>query len=102
MVCRSRYVDDPALSVAERDARRQIGMLRGFYHHLMVFAIVNSGLLAINLIVSPGRLWFYWPLLGWGIWLALHAIGTFGRGRWLGAEWEERKLRELMAAKGVK
>ena len=50
MVCRSRYVDDPSLSVAERDARRQVGMLRGFYSHLMVFVAVNTGLLAINLI----------------------------------------------------
>ncbi len=74
--------------------------LRGFYPHLMVFAVVNTGLLAINLIASPGRLWFYWPLLGWGIWLALHAVGTFGRGRWLGAEWEERKLRELHGRQG--
>lgn len=102
MVCRSRYVDDPSLPVAERDARRQVGMLRGFYSHLMVFAAVNAGLLAINLIASPGRLWFYWPLLGWGIWLVLHAVGTYGRGRWLGAEWEERKLRELLADKAVK
>ncbi len=101
MVCRSRYVDDPSLPVAERDARRQVGRLRSFYHHLMVFAMVNTGLLAINLIASPGRLWFVWPLFGWSIWLALHAVGTYGRGRWLGAEWEERKFRQLMAGKSM-
>ncbi len=102
MVCRSRYIDDPALPAVERDARRQVSMLRGFYHHLLVFAVVNTGMLAINLIASPGRLWFYWPLLGWGIWLSLHAFATFSRGRWLGAEWEERKLRELLAGRAVK
>lgn len=102
MSCRYRYVDDPSLPVAERDARRQIAMLRGFYRHLMVFAMVNAGLLAINLLASPGHLWFVWPLLGWTVWLGLHAFATFARGRWLGAEWEERKLRELLAAKGVK
>lgn len=102
MVCRSRQIDDPALSAGERDARRQVAMLRGFYHHLMVFAVVNGALLAINLIASPARLWFFWPLLGWGIWLGLHAFATFARGRWLGAEWEERKLRELMAGRAMK
>lgn len=102
MVCRNRYVDDPSLSAAERDARRQVGMLRGFYHHLAVFLVVNCGLLLINLAASPGRWWFYWPLLGWGLWLAMHAVATFGGRRWLGAEWEERKLRELLADKGVK
>jgi len=102
MGCRSRYIDDPSMSEVERGARRQIARLRGFYHHLLVFALVNTGLLAINLVASPGRLWFYWPLLGWGIWLALHAVGTFGSGRWLGVEWEERKLRQLLADKAVK
>lgn len=101
MVCRSHYVDDPNLSVAERGARRQVQRLRGFYHHLLVFAVVNTGLAAINLLVSPARLWFYWPLLGWGVWLVLHAFATFGHGRWLGAEWEERKVRQLLAGKSV-
>jgi hypothetical protein len=101
MVCRSRPSDDPSLSVTERDARRQVHRLRSFYHHLLVFSLINAGLAAINFMVSPDRLWFYWPLLGWGVWLALHATGTFARGRWLGAEWEQRKLRQLMAGKSV-
>jgi hypothetical protein len=102
MVCRSSYIDDSGLSVAERDARRQVGRLRAFYHHLLVFVLVNGGLLAINLVTTPGRLWFYWPLLGWGIAIAFHALATFGGRHWLGADWEERKLRELLADKAVK
>lgn len=101
MVCRSRFVDDPSLSVTERDARRQVRDLRRFYHHLMVFLAVNAGLTAINLLASPARLWFCWPLLGWGGGLAVHALATFAGGRWLGTEWEERKLKQLMAGKGM-
>lgn len=101
MSCRPRFVDDPTLSVAEREARRQVSRLRSFYQHLLVFAVINSGLVAINLVVAPNRLWFHWPLLGWGVWLVLHAVATYSRGRWLGAEWEERKLRQLMAAKSM-
>ncbi|MCX7155777.1 MAG: 2TM domain-containing protein [Rhodocyclales bacterium] len=102
MACCSRITDDPNLSVAERDARRQVRGLRSFYRHLLVLVVVSAGLAAINLLVSPDRLWFYWPLAGGVIWLALHAVGTLARGRWLGAEWEERKLRELLAARDVK
>ena len=91
--------DNPDMSPAEREARRQVYRLRGFYNHLMVYLIVNAGLMGMNLLKSPDRLWFYWPLLGWGIWLTLHAFSTFARGRWLGAEWEERKVRELMGDK---
>ena len=99
MPCSSRFIDDPSLSPAERDARRQVHRLRGFYQHLTVFLLVNGGLATIDLLTSPDRLWFYWPLTGWGIWLLLHAAATFSRGRWLGREWEEAKLRELMANK---
>ncbi len=102
MVCRSRYLDDPTLSVGECDARRQVATLRRFYQHVLLFVVVNAGLLAVNLIASPGHLWAFWPLLGWGVWLALHAFATFARDRWLGAEWEQRKLRELMAGKAMK
>ena len=101
MVCRSRVTEDSTLSVAERDARRQVRGLRSFYKHLVVFAVVSAGLAAINLIASPARLWFYWPVLGWGVWLVLHAFATFARGRWLGADWEERKIKQFMAGKSV-
>ncbi len=101
MICRSSsLLNNPELSPAERAARLQVYRLRAFYHHLGVYVLVNAGLAGINLLASPGKLWFYWPLLGWGIWLVLHAFATFSRDRWLGPEWEERKVRELMAGKG--
>ena len=52
--------------------------------------------MSINVIVSPDGLWFFWPLMGWGIAVALHALRVFGAGRWFGADWEERKIDELM------
>lgn len=96
MNCQAMRNDDPTLSPAERDARRHVRMLRGFYHHLLVFALVGGSLLAINLAMAPRHLWFAWPLAGWAIGLVFHGLATFGRGRWLGAEWEERKLREIL------
>lgn len=91
---------DPNLSAEERAARCQVRRIRGFYSHLAAFVLVNAGLATINLLGSPGHLWFQWPLLGWGIGLLMHAFDTFGRQRFLGREWEERKVRELMAGKG--
>ena len=35
--------------------------------------IVNAGLTTMNLVRNPNRLWFYWPLIGWGAGLVLHA-----------------------------
>lgn len=49
----------------------------GFYIHLTAFVVVNALLLFVNLTTSPERLWFYWPLLGWGIGIIAHAVVTF-------------------------
>lgn len=50
----------------------------GFRGHLMVYVVTGIFLLTLNLLTSPGELWFYWPLFFWGWALAFHAIGTFG------------------------
>lgn len=82
-----------------RAARSQVRKLRGFYAHLSVYLAVNAGLLVINLFTSPGRLWVVWPLAGWGIGVVIHGASVFLGGRLLGAEWEARKIREIMDRK---
>jgi len=76
-------------------ARQHVKALRGFYIHFGIYLLVNAGLVVVNLLTSPGELWFYWPLLGWGIGVAVHAFAVFAHGPF-GAEWEERKIRRLM------
>lgn len=61
-----------------RKAREQVCRVKDFYAHFTVYVLVNVFLLALNLITSPGSLWFYWPLLGWGIAIAIHAAYVFG------------------------
>jgi hypothetical protein len=61
-----------------------------------VYVLVNAFLILIDIVTSPGDYWFFWPLLGWGIGLVLHAVSVFGLGHWLGPEWEEKKIEEIM------
>jgi hypothetical protein len=75
-------------------AKERVEDLRGFYRHLAVYVIVNLGLFLINMMASPGSLWFIWPLMGWGIAIVLHALRVFGGS--LGSNWEEKKIAELM------
>ncbi|WGH77916.1 2TM domain-containing protein [Jannaschia ovalis] len=49
----------------------------GFYAHLTVYAGIIVLLMAINFLTFSGVLWFHWPMLGWGIAVALHALGVF-------------------------
>jgi hypothetical protein len=60
-----------------RQAVRRVDARRGFYAHATIFVIVNAGLATLNLITSPGHIWFLWPLFGWGIGLAAHGWAVF-------------------------
>ncbi len=59
-----------------RRAKRRVGLKTGFKIHALVYVLVNAGLLAINL-WNGGQRWFLFPLLGWGLGLAIHGIVTF-------------------------
>jgi hypothetical protein len=78
-----------------QSARRQVQSLRAFYQHAIVFGLVNAGLFVVDLLTGDGW-WFYWPLLGWGIALAIQAVTVFGGVSLFGADWEERKTREIV------
>ena len=82
--------------VKYQKAKERVEALKGFYVHLTVYIIVNLGLFLINMFASPGRLWFFWPLMGWGIAITLHALRVFGSGSLSGADWEEKKIKEIM------
>ena len=81
-------------ALTETDARKQARKEREFYAHLAKFVVTMAVLVAVNLLTSPGYLWFFWPLLGWGVGLASHAAGVFGTS--LGGGWVDRRTRELM------
>ena len=49
---------------------------REFRDHAVSYVIVNTFLIIIDFTISGG-VWWYWPVLGWGIGLAFHAYGTF-------------------------
>ena len=66
-----------------RRAERRVAAKAGFRSHALVYALVNAGLLGINLLTSPQYLWAGWPMSGWGIGLAAHGLSVYGsRPRW--------------------
>ncbi len=83
----------------EQQARRQARREREFYGHLASYLIINAFFVALNLLTSPGEIWFIFPMMGWGIGIAAHAASVFGfPGR--RRDWEERRVKELMGEEG--
>ena len=77
-------------------AKKQVEEIKGFYGNLASYIVVNLFLMFINLRYSPEHLWFFWPMLGWGIGLLFHGLKAFNYTPFLGKNWEERKLKEFM------
>ena len=72
-------IRSPAVdSALDRLARRRASAKMGWFIHAAVYAIVNLGLAALSL--SAGRDWHAYPLLGWGLGLAIHGLAV-----WLGS-----------------
>lgn len=74
-------------------ARKRVEELREFYGSLAAYVVVMIVLFIVDY-TDRGNWWVYWPAMGWGIFLALHAFRVFGPGK--GSGWEERKIRELV------
>ena len=80
----------------EAEAFRYVRKLRGFYLHLFQYIIVVLALLAINLIVSPHRMWVFWVMGGWGLGLLMHASRVFRPAWFLGPQWERQQVEKRL------
>ncbi|RLG25870.1 histidine kinase [Methanosarcinales archaeon] len=72
---------------------------RDFSVHLVAYVIVNAMLIAINFIYSPDDIWFFYPLIGWGIGISMHYL--FGV-RWIQKEIKGREAKAEYRARGKK
>ena len=78
------------------NAKKRVKELKGFYSHLASYILIISFLCFINFRFSPEHIWFYWPMLGWGIGLFFHAVGVFNIIPFFGKDWEDKKITEIM------
>jgi two-component system, LytTR family, sensor kinase len=70
--------------------REQVRAIRGFHLHLLGYIIINAGLITTCFVTSPGSSWFYWPLVSWGVGLALHGACVYTGKRFWPVSWESR------------
>ena len=73
-------------------ARRRAGAKLGWYVHAVAFTVINLVVFGMSRYGFGNRPWSVFPLLGWGLGLALHGISVFVIGSGSG-------LRERMVQK---
>ena len=81
---------------AYRRATERVRARLAFAGHTGLLLAVAILLLIVNLVASPGFIWFHWPVIFWLLALALHAWTVFGPGLQVIEHWRERETtREL-------
>ncbi len=77
-------------------ARKKVKKKKGFFVHLGVYLSVALFFFLINILSFDGELWFFWPMLPWGVGLAIHYLTVFGLPGTdiLTQEWESRQLEQ--------
>lgn len=88
------------------NAKKRIGELKDFYIHLGAYVLVNIFLSTAQIVdgVTEGKsfseifsdMGIYGVWLMWGIGIGFHALNVFGSNAFLGKNWEEKKIKELM------
>ena len=83
----------------EQKALEYVRDVKGFYSHLITFSIVITALFILNLTMTPGYLWVFWVVFGWGIGIVSHGISVFELFSFFGADWEKRQVEKRLKRK---
>ena len=86
----------------DRLARKRAGAKLGWYTHAAVYVAVNLYLYAMSQYAFGSRHWSVFPLLGWGLGLALHGVSVFvlGSGSGLRERLERKEREKLLRERG--
>jgi 2TM domain len=82
------------------EARRHVRRKRIFYTVVGIWLALSVMWFAIDLADDSTSYWFYWPMLGTGIGVAITGIVLLGFGGFFGAEWERREIDKYMRRRG--
>jgi hypothetical protein len=89
--------NDEALGEARRHVRRK----RIFYIVLGVWIALCVMWFVIDMTDDSSSVWFYWPMAGSGIGVAITGIVLLGIGGLFGADWERREIDKYLRRRGA-
>jgi hypothetical protein len=82
------------------DARRHVRRKRIFYSVLGIWLALSLMWFAIDMLDDSSSTWFYWPMLGTGLGVAVTGIVLLGLGGVFGLDWERREIERYVRRRG--
>jgi 2TM domain len=82
------------------EARRWVRRKRIFYTILGIYAALSLMWFLIDMSDGTENIWFYWPMLGTGIGVAITGVTLAGLGGLFGIDWEHRQIERYMRQRG--
>ena len=83
----------------EQRALEYVRDVKGFYSHLVTYAVIMILLFVINYLTSPGYIWAWWTLMGWGIGVVSHGLSVFEIFNVFDSNWEKRQVEKRLGRK---
>jgi uncharacterized membrane protein YccC len=88
-------MDEPA-GIPREEARRYVRRKRILYTVVAIWLAFSVMWFSIDMLDDSSSLWFYWPMLGTGIGVAITAIVLLGMGGLFGTDWERREMERYL------
>jgi polyferredoxin len=85
---------------AREEARRWVRRKRRFFTIVVIYLALSVLWFAIDMLTGTDDLWFFWPMLGAGLIVAVIGIAMFGIGGLFGAGWERREVEKYIERRG--
>jgi hypothetical protein len=82
------------------EARRYVRRKRILYTIIGIWLALCLMWFVIDLLDDSSSWWFYWPMLGTGIGVAITAIVLLGLGGLMGSDWERRQMDKYLSRRG--
>jgi hypothetical protein len=82
------------------EARRYVRRKRIFYIVLGIWIALSLMWFAIDMLDDGSSIWFFWPMLGTGIAVAITGIVLLGIGGLFGIDWERREIDKYLRRRG--